>query len=292
MSQFKISKYSSLNFEDWKLDFEKDECYAQKFARGDDLIVQYEVISSRNISPILTDEYGNRTVIDPEFLSNRAVDGDIWLIYRFKLPLLDIGAYRLDFSNGYAVAKTCFFSVLDDEDLEDTVLFTYTHRRNEFDVFFTEDYTDFLSFDFRCEGGFLPSEYLYGIENESFRDQRFVNTQLDARPYRKKVLTLGNETGVPAWVGEKVNLLFSTTKVLINGEEHVRSEASTPTITTMMYLYPLYIYKMEVEEKDHYHTDLSIPVEVLATETEPANESEFILTEDDFMIIIETNGKY
>jgi hypothetical protein len=111
-----------------------------------------------------------------------------------------------------------------------------------------------IYFDFRVEGGFLPSERTFAADSGDFRDQRYTPTQLSARPYQKKTLCIGNRKGVPYWVGKKINLIFSCSFVEVNGVEHVRSQNSEPEVNPIADLYPLIAYKIELEEKENYKT--------------------------------------
>lgn len=55
MTDIIISRFSSLNFQEWKHSFETDECYMQKFASTDIITVQFlsDKFSLPNI--VLTD---------------------------------------------------------------------------------------------------------------------------------------------------------------------------------------------------------------------------------------------
>jgi hypothetical protein len=109
-------------------------------------------------------------------------------------------------------------------------------------------------FDFRTEGGFLPSERTFAAESGDFRDQRYTPTQLSSRPYQKKTLSIGTRHGVPYWTGKKINQIFSCSFVEVNDTEHVRSENSEPEVIPVADLYPLMVYKIELEEKENYKT--------------------------------------
>jgi hypothetical protein len=119
-----------------------------------------------------------------------------------------------------------------------------------------EMYPGSVYFDFRVEGGFLPSERTFASESGDFRDQRYTPTQLSSRPYQKKTLCIGGRKGVPYWVGKKINQIFSCSFVEVNDVEHVRSENAEPQINPVADLYPLMVYKIDLEEKENYKTTM------------------------------------
>jgi len=121
-------------------------------------------------------------------------------------------------------------------------------------------------FDFRFEGGFLPSENNFPVDTNDFRDQRYTQTQLSALPYKVKTLTAGSRAGVPYWVGEKINLIFSCSSVHIGKLEYVRSEGSEPEVNQINELYPLYVYKIALEVKDNYNVKTEYNVDEEARE--------------------------
>lgn len=270
MSQIKISKYSSLNFShDWKRSFERDEPYIQKFAPTDNIVVQYSVPSNRNMTVTLTDGNGQQSTIN-QISKGSYTDyaGFVRNVFEFYISGRDTGNYRLEIKQKEETTAYTDFCIVPYECLDNTVLLSYVNRINDFDVIFTENESDFTEFDFRVEGGFLPSETSFLVESNDFRDQRHSLTQLSALPYKKETLTIGNNKGVPIWAGEKINLLFSVSTIKINGMEYVRSEGSTPQINVIAERYPKYIFKIELERYDNYNSGFDLPnFKVLGTIT-------------------------
>lgn len=245
----KISQFSSLNFSDWKHDFESEECYVQSFAKRDIIRVQLSQDESANFSFRFIDLGLNKsndialTLIDTK---------DNYKIYSFSYTGLDVGRYRIEILNDLGeVVSFSSFNVLEREALKDTIRLRYTHRENHYDVMFLEDEEN-LHFDFRVEGGFLYNEFQFKANTNNFRDQFYSDHQLSANPYETRKLTIGTSEGVPIWVGRKVNLIFSLSEVLINGDRYVRSEGSEPEIITLGNLYPKYVFKIDVEPRDFY----------------------------------------
>jgi len=179
-------------------------------------------------------------------------DGEQYDVYQIVITGLTAGCYVFSIDqngiNTLHPVKTAYFRVLDDADLKDTVKFSYTHDMNEFDTAFVNGDSSRNAFEFRVEGGFLSNSHEENVESEDFRTQRNEQVQLSALPYTVKTLTLGTNTGVPLWVAEKVNHIFSLSEVMVNGVYHVRSGNSIPEQTELMMKNPLFVYKMNVEE--------------------------------------------
>jgi hypothetical protein len=143
--------------------------------------------------------------------------------------------------NGLADPLVTYFCITDD--LEGTVLISYTHRKNDFDTIFQD-----RRFNFRIEGGIYPGDKTQTVENEVFRDQRFNPNQIAAIPYEVQVLTIGSSTGVPQWVGKKINNIFSLSDVEVDGIKSVRNESSNPEIISTGIKWPLYVHKISIEQ--------------------------------------------
>lgn len=250
MARVFISSYfSSLDFSDWKHDFETDECYVQKFSRYDNIRVQVSIDSLSDITIRLNNLTTN--VITPITLTPLGTK-DGYDISFFQITDQEEGCYRIEVLNNFdEIISYSNYSILPRESLENTVRLRYTHRINEFDVYFYNEETQY-SFDFRVEGGFLYGEMQFPISNNSFRNQRYENIQLSASPYEVHTLTIGTGSGVPVWAARKANLIFSLSDVAVNGVPYVRSESSEPEITELGSDYPLYVIKIALEPTEFY----------------------------------------
>ncbi len=269
MADFRISKFSSLSFfHNWKASFQMDETYIQKFSTSDQIRIQYSIPPWASFSVNLVSNSDNtNTSIIALFVGGEDEEGVTWNIYEALLPMLDIGHYTLEIRSFGRVSDKSCFCILPDEELENTVLITYTHRRNEYDAIFVNEEGEPTFFQWRVEGGFIPFESTFLVDNEFFRDQRASITQLSAFPYKTQTLTLGSELGVPVWSAEKLNLVFSLSTVLVDNNIYVRSEGSTPEGSEILAYYPLYIYKMDLEQDENYSEIIGIPkIRVLGTE--------------------------
>lgn len=246
-----VSRYSSINFDnDWKLRFQIQADYCQKFATTDKPRVQYVLSADSLLKPFIE---VNGVVTQQESLTLNQTDDFIVKEVVLNLASIQPGEEVLLFfaENDSSVHELeSLFLVTDETD--DTVLIEYTNRRNEFDTIFS---TNSL-FQFRVEGAFLPQDYTFESQSENFRDQRHVAKTLSGYPIEKKTLSLGGGFGVPRWVASLINNIFSLSNVYVNGDRMVRDEGGSVEMTLLHNDYPLYIYKITLEKSDDITADL------------------------------------
>ena len=270
----KISEFGSLNFRhDWRLHFQYPVGYVQRFLPSDNIYVQYSAVGQYvgNLQVWLTDGYGNDlqrfSVSTIKIVDGFAVDTVDWP----KTPLT-AGAYTLQFrlaqyKRVIAWAPFCIVA-----ELPDSVLFTYTNYRDDFDTVFNTE------IDYRVEAVWLPTDTSFLVNAESFRDQNGIAHQLSAQPYETRALTIGggiSAFGVPDWVARKINHIFSCSSVLIDGIQYVRSESAVPEKTDIATDCALFMYKILVEPQDNAFIR-PLPEALLLA----AEDGRLILTED------------
>lgn len=233
-----VSKFSSIDFNsEWKLPFQIQETYLQRFSPLDKPRVQYvdDLVSTIKVYQRID---SNITEITPDVLTQN----DTIKINEFVLDLTGLsGEVEIYFNDGENKLLSSIFIV--SEDIENTVLLEYTHRRNDFDTVFNLE----NKFYFRVEGVFLPNEYSFDNETEYFRDQRYKAKTLSSFPIEKKKLSIGGGFGVPNWVARLVNNIFSLSNVHVNGNRTIRSDSSTLELSLIHNDYPLYVYKIDLE---------------------------------------------
>lgn len=268
----KISDFSSLNFRhDWRLHFQYPVGYVQKFLPSDSIYVQYATIGQYvgDLEIWLTDSAGNDiSQLEPTVIKTT----DDVTVSAVAWPPLPVGSYILQFriaqySRIIAWAPFCIVS-----ELPDSVLFTYTNYRDDFDTVFDTE------IDYRVEAVWLPTDTSFLVNAESFRDQNGIAHQLSAQPYETRALTIGggiSAFGVPDWVARKINNIFSCSSVFIDGEQYARSEGAVPEKTDIATDYPLFMYKITVEPQSGL-TVRPLPEALLLA----AEDGRLIVTED------------
>ena len=244
MNQVEVSDISSLNFrDDWKLNFQQHVDFIPKFLPSDPIQIQYTLYSD-GINPFLRNESDNSVL---ELSGSLILSDESFKVYNLKIDNSNINQDTC-FTLFFARTKddepllSSFFEVC--MDLPDTVLLKYTNKRNEKGVIFS----GIDPFYFRINGVFLPQEDSFENESENFRDQRFTLKPLSSNVIEKRTLTLGAHFGVPNWVARKINIIFSLSAVWVDGISMTRSDGSAVEITSLHNDYPLYIYKIILEE--------------------------------------------
>lgn len=265
----KISDFSSLNFRhDWRLHFQYPAGYVQRFLPSDSIYVQYATIGQYvgDLEIWLTDSAGNDiSQLEPTVIKTT----DDVTVSAVAWPPLPVGSYILQFRIARVIAWAPFCIVAE---LPDSVLFTYTNYRDDFDTVFNTE------IDYRVEAVWLPTDTSFLVNAESFRDQNGIAHQLSAQPYETRALTIGggiSAFGVPDWVARKINNIFSCSSVFIDGEQYARSEGAVPEKTDIATDYPLFMYKITVEPQSGL-TVRPLPEALLLA----AEDGRLIVTED------------
>ena len=244
------SKFSSLYLgkkEDWKASFDKNVCYIQKFAIGEEIRVQFVGYSSDFFA-----KYTNEAGVDTQLsvvLLHKDPSSEKRL-FEVVFSINKQGVYQFHLTNRINEAYS-YFSIHKPSELSNTILLNYTHRKNDFDTIFVNQDETKKTFNLRIEGGLYPGDRTQVVENEIFRDQRFTPFQLSADTYQVSVLTIGNPAGVPQWIGNRVNNIFKLSKVLVDDMETTRNESSIPELIQIASYYPLYVFKLNIEQSDN-----------------------------------------
>ena len=247
MSDIAISKYSSLSFSNFKpKSFEGSKIYVHKFIYTDIISIQFIGLSVNNYSLEIRDYNG--ILYSTDNFSKVTIDTNNSYFSVSKT----INASNFYIANiikdGVIVSTSQWFTV--QEEAEDTVLFEYTHSKNEYDTIFLDNGTQ-KKFQFRMDGGFSSDGDKYLSEVEFRRNQRQeIEKQYDM-PYMKHTLIIGDNMGVPSWVAEKINLIMALDNVTIDGVLFVRSEDSIPEQNKIAEFYPYFNYTFILETKEN-----------------------------------------
>ncbi|HTE08110.1 MAG TPA: hypothetical protein VK628_05070 [Flavitalea sp.] len=215
--------------------------YCQKWTVHDVINLQFEA----NAAPIQID------IRDCSGTSVNAVNAvqrrknkyiDNYSVYEATLPLTGIapGNYYLTlkvqntelFSEPFQVFAT----------LPNSVLIEYNNSRYKGDVVFETG----IRFSFRVEA--LITEFSPGNERVAYRDQRLNPTILSSRPFRSWNLVVGFNYGVPDWVGEMINHIFSCDNVAIDGVTYSVLEDSKIEVTERDPQYPMKTFSVQILE--------------------------------------------
>lgn len=265
-----VSKFSSLNFtEDWIHDFEVETCYTQRFSREDVLSVQaavYNPLSEDKDGLKIPTYFGFLLLRDERTEQENHIRpmfekriSDTHDVYHWQLPYLEHGDYTVSLQRQYLPSltmetiKQAKFAIVDDSELTNTVRVSSAHRRNEFDTIFVyedpevvDPETVKLVFEFRVEGGAKHRDKQFVNEGEDFRDQNEQLRLLNNRPRTIETFTFGSD-GLPYWVGDKLNVILSSSDVKVDEVPYVRPAGAKIETEELTDTYPKYVYRVDME---------------------------------------------
>lgn len=99
-------------------------------------------------------------------------------------------------------------------------------------------------------GGINVGTTKYGVEQETFRDQRYNQHTLIAYDRKTSTLSIGNANGVPEHIGETLNAILCCDMVYMNGKRIVRSGDSVPEPTVISKNNPFVNFAVDIEYVD------------------------------------------
>lgn len=206
-------------FENQILSFQEKKRYFQKWQKSDTIATPI----TSNVAPsavVLVDctgatvKAGTISTVASGYITAPDVQ------YLFTIALSDV-------AEGFYWLKATFGStVLLSEPLEvatthkNTILFNYGNDINEYGIIFRTGKT----FNFRCEA--VLQDFQPGSNEVVFEDQPANVVRLSSFVFRSFKLIIGNAHGVPDWIADKINRIFSCDTVLLNGKQFVRPEGS------------------------------------------------------------------
>ena len=249
------SKFSSLYLgskEQWKAPHDQDVCFLQKYATNEFIRIQF-IGTASNFTAKYTSDKGVAVPTSVELLYVYPDDSGKRL-FEVLFSVSTEGVYELAIESGIDKFYS-YFCVKPASELKNTILINYTHRKNEYDARFVNGDGSARRFNFRIDGGIYPGDKAQALDNEIFRDQRFSPFQTAAEAYEVLTLTIGTARGIPQWVGNRLNHIFKCSDILIDGVATTRNEASTVELIQLGSYYPLYVFKLKIEQSDEEGVD-------------------------------------
>jgi hypothetical protein len=204
--------------------WEEKKLYKQKWKQTDTIWYQFE----SNMSPLQIDIF-NVDYQDPVITitmdmvaANPRLPG--FYIYQAAVSLagLEDGCYYPRFSPGanpvdQEYGEPMLIKAIHDEP---TVLYTYKNSRFHGDIIFETG----IQFSFRVEG--VLGRYHPASDDTFYRDQSMNVTQLVSKPYPSIPLSHGGSFGIPDWVLEKLNWIWSCDSVYIDQKSYAKDVGS------------------------------------------------------------------
>lgn len=106
----------------------------------------------------------------------------------------------------------------------DTILITYWNSKTDFDINFGT-YSNLTNYTLRIEGGFIPNGVTPRSDRSVFTDQNQQDTLSYCMPYSEFMLTLGDSFGIPWYMGELLNFIFSCDVTILRNTQYQRTDA-------------------------------------------------------------------
>ena len=196
--------------------------YCQKWMQSD--IISLQCIS-RNLGPVqvqVLNKYGRVFGTYPLAQVTTPAVGTPYQLFEGDIPLLDLepGHYQLKCTAGIDTAVVVFLSEVFEvaETWEKTMLFEYSHNRNQAATIFSTGYRPSM----RVES------WLYDFTPRSrfstYEDEPANMHLLEAVPYRQYSLYAGDSFGLPDYMIDRLNRIMGLNNVSIDGRAFVRAD--------------------------------------------------------------------
>lgn len=138
---------------------------------------------------------------------------------------------------------------------ESSALIKYSHDQNEFGIcFLAAGETTPEQFSIRVHGGIDPTGFKPGSNDVIYTNQDNQRVLLNSAPYNVELLKLGNGKGLPNWIVEKLNRIFSTVEIYINGIRYIKFD-SAKFEPVRVDEYPMAGWTLEVIRADEGYSD-------------------------------------
>jgi hypothetical protein len=240
-----VPQYLSKHLDDYRLQdqqfiWNQQVFYNQKWQLSDIIYLQFIA----NMNPISMD------VIDCYDISRLNFNANLTLPDKFNpgfnayqiacaVNTLSEGIYFLKLTFG---SKTCISEPLEIKQVhKNTLLLEYKHNRAHDDVIFETG----IKFGFRVEG--IIGAVKPGSKDTLYEDTPLNPSVISSIPYNSFTLKIGGSRGVPDWIVEKWNHIWTCSTVTIDGKEFAKDSESKAEYKEAD-RYPLRGIQMDVRE--------------------------------------------
>lgn len=215
----------------------------QKYQTSDTIYIQFESnFASIQMQVIDCDQTVLLTQAATQVRANKYLAG--YYVYEITLSLaaFSAGTIWLKLSLGLGAKFMISEPIELAETWPGTILFQYSNSKYHGDVIFETG----IVFGFRCEAVLRRLDP--GNERTQYRDQKLNPTTLKVRPFRAWELGIGHLTGIPDWVIDKMNWIWSCDNVLCDGKSFAVLEDSKFEDQEIHKQYPLRHWTLNVQE--------------------------------------------
>lgn len=228
--------------------FQLKTIYCQKWTPFDVINFQFEA----NIGPI---QIFLRNCSDNSVVDTLAAQKRRWkevpefFVYEASLSLSGInpGNYYLELKIGGSSFITEPQQIL--PSAKGTILLEYANSRSVGDLIWETGWSGAL----RTEA--VLTNFEPGNSIVAYKNQRWNPTVLTAKPFRTFKLIVGHNFGVPDYMGDKLNRIFSCDNVYIDGKKFAILDESKIEVDEKDPQYPLKTFSIAVQEAETLNYD-------------------------------------
>lgn len=243
-----LPQYLTKHFDDyWASEqlqsFETVVNFKQKFQTNDTIYLQFESnFASIQMSVIDCDQNVLLTQAATQVRANKYLAG--YYVYEITLSLEAFSEITIWLKLNLGLGSKLMISEPIElaETWPNTILHQYSNSKYHGDVIFETG----IVFGFRCEAVIRRLDP--ASERTSYRDQKVNPTTLKVRPYRAFELAIGFKTGVPDWVIDKMNWIWSCDNVLCDGKSFAVLEDSKFEDKEIDPRYPFRSWSLNIQE--------------------------------------------
>lgn len=217
--------------EEYKFPYENHtESFVQEFDKSDPIVFQLSHNTDFNTDEIeayLIDYNGG--IIAPFEKITIQLDAFIQqVIFRGSFDVEE-GFYRIFINAGSKFS--CYSNTIYIHDTENTLLLQYRCKENKFDCLFKST-RGAESFYLRIPGGIKTSGYSFKSDDIEFIDQNRKVTLLSSIPYTIRKYIFGGSMGIPLWLADKLNRIFSCDEIEIDGIKTAKNNGAALELTS------------------------------------------------------------
>lgn len=213
LPQYQTKHFDDYWFKEQLQPYETVVDFKQKFQTSDTIYLQFEAnFASIQLQVINCDQTVLLTQAATQMRANKYMAG--YYVYEITLSLAPFSAGTIWLKLNLGLGSK--FSISEPIEIAqtwpNTILFQYNNSKYHGDVVFETG----IVFGFRCEAVIRrldPSS-----ERTFYRDQKLNPSTLKVRPFRSFELGIGHLTGIPDWMIDKMDWIWSCDNVLLDGK--------------------------------------------------------------------------
>jgi hypothetical protein len=243
LPQYLTKHFDDYWFKEQLQPFETMVEFKQKYQTSDTIYLQFEAnFASIQMQVIDCEQTVLLTQVATQVRANKYLAG--YYVYELTLSLDAFSAGTIWLKLNLGLGSKFMISEPIDvaETWPGTILFQYYNSKYHGDVIFETG----IVFGLRCDA--LIRRLDPGNERTAYRDQKLNPTMLKVRPFRAFELVIGHRVGVPDWVVDKMNWIWSCDNVQCDGKSFAVLEDNKFEDKEIDPRYPMRQWSLNIQE--------------------------------------------